>query len=570
MKVSKIIFSDNSEIIPSSGVNLIVGGNNTGKSTLINEIGHAISDEYISNATTKWIGQVLLLIENPKEEVSSMFEEVENGHMLIRDLGSIERDFFTLKSGFKPNRQNMYVLNGLNGYGAIELEEAATNDSKIINIYRSSSEKTTSYSDKQLMGLLSQVQLSIEKCDTRLQERFEENIESIIDNYTQNSYSMTRSLIKNDNLLKRLSRNTLEVFGIKIGFDDLIQGRRSLRVLPSKSPDKRLKIFERAKIWNETSPLIYEQGDGLRAYLKLVFNMFDEFYKIMIIDEPEAFLHPPQRRALGKILAEAAMENDKQVFVATHDVEFIKGVLIGSKCSKDNKDISVFRTVIDKNNHIIKSCNLQTASVYLKTNKRISKVESNKYNEEFLNSLFYKKTILVEDEFDKFFYQRYSSLYMKTDYIMNINYIGLNGKSKIKQVFDQMYDLELSVACIVDIDFLINHSDVPDCVRLKDETLYDKHVVFAQKYANMKQKKNFKENLKRNGIKSLENDKEKYKEAKEIIDSYAEYGIFIVEVGEVECWYGGSKNNKNIHAIFEKMENNKCQKLSRFLRKVIS
>lgn len=97
MKVSKIIFSDNSEIIPSSGVNLIVGGNNTGKSTLINEIGHAISDEYISNATTKWIGQVSLLIENPKEEVSSMFEEVENGHMSIRDLGSIERDFFYSK-----------------------------------------------------------------------------------------------------------------------------------------------------------------------------------------------------------------------------------------------------------------------------------------------------------------------------------------------------------------------------------------------------------------------------------------------------------------------------------------
>lgn len=499
-----------------------------------------------------------------------MFEEIDNGHMSIRDLGGIERDFFTLKSGFKPNRQNMYALNGLDRYGANELEEAAINDSKIINIYSSPSENTVSNNDKRLMELLSQVQLSIEKCETRLQERFEENIESIIDNYTQNSYSMTRSLIKNENLLKRLSRNILEVFGIKMGFDDLIQGRRSLRVLPSKSPDKRLNVFERAKIWNETSPLICEQGDGLRAYLKLVFNMFDEFYKIIIIDEPEAFLHPPQRRALGKILAGIAIENNKQVFIATHDVEFIKGVLIGNKCNKDNKDISVFRTVIDKNSHIIKSCNLQMASVYLKNNKKIEKVESNKYNEEFLNALFYKKTILVEDEFDKFFYERYSSLYMDTDRITDVNYIGFNGKSKIKGVFDLLHSLELNVACIVDIDFLINHSDVPDCVRLKDETLYDKHVVFAQKYANMKQKKNFKENLKRNGIKSLENDKEKYKEAKEIIDSYAEHGIFIVEVGEVECWYGGSKNNKNIHAIFEKMENNKCQKLSRFLRKVIS
>lgn len=570
MRISKIIFSDNSEIIPSSGVNLIVGGNNTGKSTLINELGHAVSDGYISNATTKWVEQVSFMVENPKKEVSSMFEEIDNGHMSIRDLGGIERDFFTLKSGFKPNRQNMYALNGLDHYGANELEEAAINDSKIINIYRSPSKNTVSNNDKRLMELLSQVQLSIEKCDTRLQERFEENIESIIDNYTQNSYSMTRSLIKNENLLKRLSRNILEVFGVKMGFDDLIQGRRSLRVLPSKSPDKRLNVFERAKIWNETSPLICEQGDGLRAYLKLVFNMFDEFYKIIIIDEPEAFLHPPQRRALGKILAEIAIENNKQVFVATHDVEFIKGVLIGSKCDKDNKDISVFRTVINKNNHIIKLCNLQTVSVYLKNNKKIEKVESNKYNEEFLNALFYKKTILVEDEFDKFFYERYSSLYMDTDRITEVNYIGFNGKSKIKQVFELLHNLDLNVTCIVDIDFLIDNKDVPDCVRLNDKILYSKHVRFKQKYEKMKQKNKFKYNLKHIGIESLKKDKETYEIAKDIIASYAEHGIFIVEVGEVECWYGGSKNNKNIHIILERMENKKCPKLSRFLKKVIS
>ena len=132
MKVSKIIFSDNSEIIPSSGVNLIVGGNNTGKSTLINELGHAVGDGRISNATTKWIEQVSLMIENPKEEVSSMFEEVENGHISIRDLGGIERDFFTLKSGFKPNRQNIHALDDLNIYSANELEEAATNDSNSV------------------------------------------------------------------------------------------------------------------------------------------------------------------------------------------------------------------------------------------------------------------------------------------------------------------------------------------------------------------------------------------------------------------------------------------------------
>ena len=573
MRISKITFSDDSEVIPSNGVNLIVGGNNTGKSTLINELGRAISDGYIPNSTTKWIKQVSLIAENPKEEISSMFEEVENGHISIRDLGNIERGYFTLKSGFKPNRQNVRSLDRLDSYGANELEKIAISDGRTLNIDRGSDKNTIFDNNHLLRELLAQVQLSIEKCDTRLQEQFEDNIDSIMDNYTQNSYSMTRSLLKDEKLLKQLSKNIWEVFGIKIGFDDLRQGRRSLRILPPRSPSRKLEEVKRATIWRETSPLIREQGDGLRAYLKLVFNVFDEFYKIMIIDEPEAFLHPPQRRALGEILAKTAISNNKQLFVATHDAEFIKGVLIGSSHNRDGKnsnDVSVFRTTINEEKRAINSCNLQTVSKYVENNQKIQRVESNKYSEEFLSSLFYRKTILVEDEFDKFFYERYSSLYMKTDEIMNINYIGLNGKSKIKHVFEQMYNLGLNVACIVDIDFLINYNDVPNYIRLGDEVLHDKHVAFVQTYANMKEKDKFKDNLKRNGIKSLEKDEEKYKKAKEIIELYTKHGIFIVDVGEVECWYNGSKNNTNIHAILEKMEHGKCQKLSRFLKKVIS
>jgi|GEM_PF-2681426 hypothetical protein len=572
MRISKIIFSDDSEVIPSKGVNLIVGGNNTGKSTLINELGYAISEGYIPNSTTKWIKQVSLIVENPKKEISSMFEEVENGHISIKDFGNIERDHFTLKTGFKPNRQNVRSLNRLDSFIANELEKIAISDSRTLNINRGSGKDMAFDDDRLLRELLSQVQLSIEKCDMRLQERFEDNIDNIIDNYTQNSYSMTRSLIKNEKLLKQLNRNILEVFGIKIGFDDLRQGRRSLRILPSNPPSRKLKEIERAKIWNETSPLIHEQGDGLRAYLKLVFNMFDEFYKIMIIDEPEAFLHPPQRRALGKILAKTAISNNKQLFIATHDADFIKGVLIGNRHNRDDgdsKDVSVFRTIINGDKHAINLCNLQTVSMYVENNQRIQRVESSKYNEEFLSSLFYRKTILVEDEFDKLFYERYLSLHMNTDRTMDVNYIGLNGKSKIKHVFGQMRNLGLNVACIVDIDFLTNNNDVPDCIRLEDKILYDKHVAFARIYSDMEHKNRLKDNLKRNGIKSLEEDEEKYKKAKEIIDLYAKHGIFIVEVGEVECWYNGSKNNTNVRTILNEMEHKKCQKLSCFLRKII-
>ena len=141
MRISKITFSDDSEVTPSNGVNLIVGGNNTGKSTLINELGRAISDGYIPNSTAKWIKQVSLTVQDPKEEISSMFEEVENGHISIRDLGNIERSYFTLKSGFKPNRQNVLSLDRLDSFNANELERIVISGSRTLNIDRGSGKK---------------------------------------------------------------------------------------------------------------------------------------------------------------------------------------------------------------------------------------------------------------------------------------------------------------------------------------------------------------------------------------------------------------------------------------------
>ncbi len=563
MRVNKIIFSNNSTIEPNQGVNLIVGGNNTGKSTLIKELGDAIRTGYLSGSTSKWTKQVSLIVENPKKEVSSIFKEVEDGNVSIEDLGNFEHKDFIVGSGFKPNRRNIQPLNQ---YSAKELSRTATDNSVILDIEYGVSQNQTRDGKSLMRTLLSEVQLSVENCDSRLQEKFEDSIDDILDNYAQDSSSVIRSLIKNPVLLKELRQNIQSVFNIKIGFDDLNQGKRSLRILPVKYPSKKLGEYDRARAWQDCSPLIREQGDGVRAYIKLIFNMLDDFYKIIIIDEPEAFLHPPQRRALGKILAKTAIQNNKQIFVATHDAEFIKGVLIGSK---GDKNVSVFRTTIDGGNHTIKQCNLQAVSKYVADRKNIKKVESNRYNEEFLNSLFHKKTILVEDEFDKFFYERYSSLYLN-DKALDINYIGLNGKSKIKEVFDQMNELELNVSCIVDIDFLINNNDAPNCIRRKDEELYSIHVAFAQKYNNMKQKEEFRKQLKRDGVESLRTNQDEFRDAKELIDRYAKHGIFIVEVGEIERWYGASKNNANIRTILKKMEDKRCAKLSRFMNKVMS
>lgn len=69
------------------------------------------------------------------------------------------------------------------------------------------------------------------------------------------------------------------------------------------------------------------QGDGMTALLGLLVPIICGNHNVALIDEPEAFLHPPQARMVGTILGELAAQRDMQVLVATHDRNILIGLL---------------------------------------------------------------------------------------------------------------------------------------------------------------------------------------------------------------------------------------------------
>ncbi|MGB4777156.1 ATP-dependent nuclease [Microbacterium sp.] len=75
-------------------------------------------------------------------------------------------------------------------------------------------------------------------------------------------------------------------------------------------------------------PQLEEQGDGVKSFLGLTIQLVAGTHQILLIDEPEAFLHPPQARLLGRLLAERAA--DHQVFIATHSSDIVRGALESS------------------------------------------------------------------------------------------------------------------------------------------------------------------------------------------------------------------------------------------------
>ncbi len=74
-------------------------------------------------------------------------------------------------------------------------------------------------------------------------------------------------------------------------------------------------------------PQLDQQGDGMKSLLGLLLPLITATFPIIIVDEPEAFLHPPQAYALGNALGELSRDFNVQVVLATHDRNLLAGLL---------------------------------------------------------------------------------------------------------------------------------------------------------------------------------------------------------------------------------------------------
>jgi len=71
-------------------------------------------------------------------------------------------------------------------------------------------------------------------------------------------------------------------------------------------------------------PQVASQGDGMRSFIGLLLALRATDYPLVLIDEPEAFLHPPQAKEMGRQLG---LPSRQQRFVATHDSQVLLGLV---------------------------------------------------------------------------------------------------------------------------------------------------------------------------------------------------------------------------------------------------
>ena len=231
---------------------------------------------------------------------------------------------------------------------------------------------------------------------------------------------------------------------------DLIVNRNEMERVPlhvGQAPDKNeYTIAEQDEYYRQVEklPTLQEQGDGMRSFASILLNTFTSDYSITLIDEPEAFLHPPQARVLGKMLAQNNPDN-RQLIISTHSEDFLQGLL-----DADSENITVIRiNRLDCINEMSVLRNDKIKGLWKNPILRYSNI---------LNGLFHEKVIVCESDYDCLFYHAImNAIYeSKNEIAPDVLFTHCGGKGRIKDVISALKAVDVPVVAITDFDMLNN------------------------------------------------------------------------------------------------------------------
>jgi ABC-type ATPase involved in cell division len=229
------------------------------------------------------------------------------------------------------------------------------------------------------------------------------------------------------------------------------------RPIPAQGEDRvSLAYVERL----EKLPQLQTQGDGMRSFAGVLLATSVGRETVLLIDEPEAFLHPPQAKLLGTSLVEGR-EKERQIFIATHSTDIIRGVLDAN--SPDVKVVRIRRTG-DVN------------TVHHLENERVRELWSDpllRYSN-ILDGLFHEGVVVCEADSDcRFYYAMLEAAHASTypdAKCPDLMFTHCGGKARLPLVIRSLREVDVPVRAVADFDVLSAEQPLRAIVEALGET----------------------------------------------------------------------------------------------------
>ncbi len=334
------------------------------------------------------------------------------------------------------------------------------------------------------------------------------------------------ALFQDDDARRRVRELTVEAFGLHFVIDPTAMTQFRVRMRrDAPKPEEEQSLNQQARNFHRAALQIQDLSDGVQAFVGLVSAVMSLPHKIILIDEPEAFLHPPLARRLGANLTRLAQERKASLVVATHSPEFLIG------CLETSDDLTVVRLTYEQGIATARTLSAATLSTMMKDPLLRSTG--------VLRALFHRAATVTESDTDRAFYDEINRrLLAEHRGVMDAVFICAQNSQTVRRIVGPLREIGIPAAAIVDLDVILDNSQNWSMLLLACESPSSKGAEFESVRLGLRNEfaklGTAADIVKSRGVYALTPPARD--EALEFLRSLADFGLFLVPVGELERW----------------------------------
>lgn len=388
---SEIEFSDGTKIsLQRKSILVLTGPNNAGKSTALRQLRVKIDEDYLVSQVIK---SVVLSVAGSTNDFRKLITE--------NTLAAV---------------QGSSVRIGLREY---ELKKSAEDYKK-------------SFMGSPVAELLYSYLDAAERLSIASPKRRE-------DNFQRSPREPVQWLDIDGDAEEKVSAAFEKTFGSKLVLNRLAGEYLHLHVTDENIPgDIKANSREHAQ-WLANLPRLHRQGDGMKTFAGLLLMLLVRPKPLLLIDEPEAFLHPPQIRRLAEAMVDGSISS--QIIVATHSDDFVRALL---DHSGERVTVARIERVGNRNPTSVLS-SAEVVNLWVDPLLRTSDV---------LSALFHEAAIICEGETDARFFRALLDATKGDGRNPDVRFYHFGGKDRIPSIAKALRAINVPVLVIVDIDVL--------------------------------------------------------------------------------------------------------------------
>ena len=188
-------------------------------------------------------------------------------------------------------------------------------------------------------------------------------------------------------------------------------------------------------------PVLSEQGHGMRSFAGCMLATLASPALVQLVDEPEAFLHPPHARLIGNLLTKQK-PNWRQLIIATHSGDFLRGAL-----DSEVDNLKIVR--LSRNSNVNHGRQLDVGDIQKLWSDPILRFSN------VLDGLFHESVVVCEGDADcRFFAAVLEAIHGSEHPQPDVHFSSTGGKDRLHVVVSSLVALGVPTRVVADFDVL--------------------------------------------------------------------------------------------------------------------